>query len=59
MDTSQNIERIKSARRMVREALEQCDLPQIQNNLRMADMELHWALWNLAEFDTLFPELEG
>ena len=31
-------------------------LPQIQNNLRQADMELHWALWNLAKPGTLFPE---
>lgn len=58
MDFEKSIEQIKNARRMVREALEGCDLPQIQNNLRTADMELHWALWNLAEFESLLPEIE-
>ncbi len=42
----------------MREALGACELPQIQNNLRQADMELHWALWNLAEFESIAPELE-
>ncbi len=59
MNIENNIEKIRSARELLREALQDCDLPQIQNSLRQADMELHWALWNMAEFDSLIPELEG
>ena len=55
-DPLHTIEQIKSARELVRQALAGCVLPQIQNSLRQADMELHWALWNLAEPGTLFPE---
>ena len=55
-DTANTIAQIKSARDLVRQALAGCELPQIQNTLRQADMELHWALWNLAEPGTLFPE---
>ncbi|MEE8396856.1 MAG: hypothetical protein V3S29_12430 [bacterium] len=58
MDIQQQITGIKAARAAVREAMEGCEIPQIQNNLRLADMELHWALWNLAEFESLLPELE-
>lgn len=58
MEFDKTIEKIKAARRLVSEALEDCTLPQIENNLRNANMELHWALWNLAEFESLFPELD-
>lgn len=58
MDPTKTVEQIKSARDLVRQAMAGCGLPQIQNNLRQADMELHWALWNLAEPGTLIPETE-
>ena len=33
-----------------------CDLPQIEAILKSADMELHWALWNLGAPVSLRPE---
>lgn len=57
-NAEQTVAQIKAARALLRQALQGCALPQIQNNLRQADMELHWALWNLAEFESLTPELE-
>jgi len=41
------IARIAEARANLKELLQDCDLPQIETMLRNADMELHWALWNL------------
>lgn len=48
---------IYHARQLVGEALAGIDLPQIDTILRSADMELHWALWNLGEPVPLRAEL--
>ena len=53
----EQIRKIREARALLASALEQCDLPQIQAMLRNADMELHWALWNLGEPVSLRPEI--
>lgn len=47
MNVDKNIATIEQARVLVRQALAECELPQIEAMLRNADMELHWALWNL------------
>ncbi len=47
MNVDQNISTIEQARVLIRRALAECELPQIEAMLRSADMELHWALWNL------------
>jgi hypothetical protein len=48
---------IAQARVLIKQALAECDIPQIEAMLRNADMELHWALWNLGEPVALRPEL--
>jgi len=54
----ERIRKIKEARALLAAALKDCDLPQIEAMLRNADMELHWALWNLGEPVPLRPEIE-
>jgi hypothetical protein len=54
----ERIRRIEQARALIASALEGCDLPQIEAMLRNADMELHWALWNLGQPVALRPEIE-
>jgi hypothetical protein len=58
MNIQDRIERIKQARELVATAMQGLDVPQIEAMLRNADMELHWALWNLGEPVALRPELE-
>lgn len=54
----ERIARIKEARALIAAAMAGCDLPQIEAVLRNADMELHWALWNLGVPVALRPEFE-
>jgi hypothetical protein len=56
MNMQDRIAKIEEARRLLRAAMEDCELPQIEAMLRNADMELHWALWNLGETPGLRPE---
>ena len=58
MNTEKQIESIKQARTQIAAAMQACDIPQIEQMLRNADMELHWALWNLGEAVALRPEIE-
>jgi hypothetical protein len=58
MNRESCIARIKDARANLKELLQDCDLPQIETMLRNADMELHWALWNLGVHLPLRPEAE-
>ena len=53
----EQIRKIREARALLATALEGCNVPQIEAMLRNADMELHWALWNLGEPVSLRPEL--
>src|SRR2546425_9581039 len=53
----ERIRKIKEARTLLAAAMQGCELPQIEAMLRNADMELHWALWNLGEAVPLRPEL--
>jgi hypothetical protein len=52
------IELIRQARELVARANAGIELPQIDAILRSADMELHWALWNLGEPVALRAEME-
>ena len=54
----QQIRKIKEARAAIAAAMQGCELPQIEAMLKSADMELHWALWNLGEPVSLRPELD-
>jgi hypothetical protein len=53
----EQIRKIREARALLAAALEGCNVPQIEAMLRNADMELHWALWNLGEPVSLRPEI--
>lgn len=52
------LKRIAEARALLREVIESTDLPMIERTLKVADMNLHWAQWNLGEVTTLMPEME-
>lgn len=58
MQTEDRVALIWQARKLVSSAMSECDSPQIEAILRSADMELHWALWNLGEAVSLRPELD-
>ncbi len=58
MDVQQMIEKIREARGIIREIEQSTDVPQIARCTHLADMNLHWALWNLGEIDEIMPELE-
>jgi hypothetical protein len=47
---------IREARALLIDAIGETDIPQIDAMLRSADMELHWALWNLGEPVGVRPE---
>ena len=56
MTHDERIALIEQARVKVAAAAANCDLPQIEAILKSADMELHWALWNLGVPVSLRPE---
>lgn len=58
MNIDEQIAAISQARGLVIAAMAGCDTPQVEAILRSADMELHWALWNLGAEVALRPELE-
>jgi hypothetical protein len=47
---------IREARAVLTPAIGRAEIPQIEAMLRNADMELHWALWNLGEPVGVRPE---
>ena len=58
MDREPMLERIAEARALLREVIEATDLPMIERTLLLADMNLHWAQWNLGAPVSLMPETE-
>jgi hypothetical protein len=56
MERETYVARISEIRAQLRELLQGCKSPQIETMLRNADMELHWALWNLGVVVPLRPE---
>jgi hypothetical protein len=59
MTVEQRIEKLRQARKLVADAVAGCAIPQLENTLREADMNLHWALWNLGDVAELLPDLEA
>jgi hypothetical protein len=59
MKPNEIIEKLKAARAILDEVYEGTDIPQIQSMMRHADQNLHWALWNLGEVETLRPDLKA
>jgi hypothetical protein len=58
METERYVARISELRAALKELMQDCELPQIEAMLRNADMELHWALWNLGVVVPLRPEAD-
>jgi hypothetical protein len=58
MERETYVARISEIRGQLRELLQDCKSPQIETMLRGADMELHWALWNLGVVVPLRPEAD-
>lgn len=58
MDRDMTVQKLAQARQLLREIAETNESPLIARCLRLADYNLHWALWQLGEFETLMPELE-
>ncbi len=58
MEREQMLQRIAQARALLGEVIEGTDLPMIERTVKLADMNLHWAQWNLGEPVTLMPEME-
>ncbi len=58
MDREEMLKRIAQARALLREVIEKTDLPMIERTVMIADMNLHWAEWNLGVPTTLMPEME-
>ncbi len=60
MVTQQEIEKmvrdIKQARRLIKE-YQEIGIPEIERTLRIADMNLHWALWVCGEAVQYLPDL--
>ena len=58
MEREQMLERIAKARALLGEVIQSTELPMIEQTLKQADMNLHWAQWNLGVPTSLMPELE-
>lgn len=58
MSHAAQIEKLNEARKLIREALNDLPMPMLEVALQEADMNLHWALWNMGEPVELLPQLE-
>lgn len=58
MDEANLISELHQMRRRLAPLIAGTALPQIEAILRSADMELHWALWNLGELVDHRPETD-
>ena len=58
MTRDEQIAALTRARAEVGRVIAGCDSPQIETIARSADMELHWALWNLGEPVSLRAEMD-
>ncbi len=58
MEYTEEIEKLKAARILIREAAADLGVPMLEAALGEADMNVHWALWNMGEEMELMPELE-
>lgn len=53
------LERLRAARRLLHEAAALTDLPAVYQAISLADMNLHWACWQLGAVDEIAPQLEA
>jgi len=57
MTRDEMVANLRQARALVADVYDGCDYPQIQMTMRQVDMNLHWALWNLGEVESLIPDI--
>lgn len=50
------INNVKQARKLIKE-FEEVGIPEIERNLKIADMNLHWVLWVCGEAVQYLPNL--
>lgn len=56
MDYEKEIEKLKAARVLIQDAAAGLKVPMLEAALTEADMNVHWALWNLGEEVELRPD---
>jgi hypothetical protein len=57
--TAEQVQRLRAARALLSEAAAATDLPAVYQAIEVADMNLHWACWQLGCVDEVVPQLEG
>jgi len=58
MTVPELVHTIREIRSVLIGAIGETEIPQVDAMLRNADMELHWALWNLGEPVGVRPEFD-
>jgi hypothetical protein len=59
MQHEEVLNRIAQARALLRDVIAGTDLPMIERSVKIADMNLHWAQWNLGVPTSLMPESDN
>ena len=59
MQHEEVLDRIAQARALLKEVIAGTDLPMIERSVKIADMNLHWAQWNLGVPTSLMPESDN
>lgn len=57
MKIERQSEKLKQARALITEVAQETDIPQLQAALYQVSMNLHCAVWNLGEFESLMPDM--
>ena len=56
MQHEEVLDRIAQARALLREVIAGTESPMIERSVMLADMNLHWAQWNLGVPTSLMPD---
>lgn len=56
MSNENRIQHLKAARALIQEAADGLGVPMLEAALNEADLNLHWALWNMGDEVDLLPE---
>lgn len=58
MSREQELKLLAQARVLLRQVAELTDIPAIFQAVKIADMNLHWASWQLGAAEEIMPQLE-
>lgn len=58
MNSTEALERLEHARRLLHEVAAGIDNPAVFQAVTVADMNLHWARWQLGTVEEIMPQLE-